>query len=78
MRPESHVSRLARARAEVEAFNARYPVGTRVRYWRGTKQGPPSGEGAVRYAAAVVSDTASVWIEGCSGCMALSHVEVVT
>lgn len=66
-----------RAAREAEAFNERVPVGARVRYWRGIRQGAPSGEGAVRAPAQEVCGTASVWIEGCSGCVALSHVEAV-
>jgi hypothetical protein len=69
--------RATRAAREVEAFNARVPVGARVRYWRGRREGAPSGEGAVRYPAEEVGGTASVWIEGCLGSVALSHVEAV-
>lgn len=63
---------------EAAAFNARAPIGTRVRYWRGVRQGAPSGEGTVRHPAMVQSDHASVWITGCAGSIALSHVEVVS
>jgi hypothetical protein len=63
---------------EAAAFNARAPGGTRERYWRGVRQGPPSGEGTVRHPAVVMSDHASVWITGCVGSMSLSHVEVVS
>ena len=63
---------------EAAAFNQRAPVGTRVRYWLGVRQGPPSGEGTVRHPAVVMSDHASVWITGCVGSMSLSHVEVVS
>lgn len=63
---------------EAAAFNRRAPVGTRVRYWRGVRQGPPSGEGSVRYEAHARGDRAAVWITGCSGWIALSHVEVVS
>jgi hypothetical protein len=63
---------------EAAAFNARAPIGTRVRYWRGVKHGEPSGEGTVRHPAQVMSDHASVWITGCSGSISLSHVEVVS
>jgi hypothetical protein len=61
--------------AEVEAFNAAWPVGTVVDYWRGAYEGEPSDRGATRTPAQVLSGhTAVVWIEGCSGCIALSHV----
>lgn len=59
------------------AWNAKHPIGTLVRYWRGLREGEPSGVGKVRHPAQAVSGTASVWIDGCSGCIALSHVEVV-
>lgn len=62
----------------VTAFNKQVAVGARVRYWRGIKIGAPSGEGETTGPATVLSGhTAVVWIKGCSGCIALSHVEVV-
>lgn len=63
---------------ECELFNQNYPLGTSVRYWKGEKFGPPSGWGATRSEAQPLSGhTAVVWIEGCVGCVALSHVEPV-
>lgn len=70
-------ARAAKAQREVERFNAQHPIGTPVRYWRGLRE----GEGTVsrtRSAAALMSDHASVWIEGVSGSIALSHVEVLS
>lgn len=61
-----------------DAWNAAHPVGTLVRYWRGLREGKPSGVGKVRWEAQDVCGTASVWIEGCSGCVALSHVELAS
>ena len=61
-----------------DAWNAAHPVGTLVRYWRGLREGEPSGVGKVRWEAQDVCGTASVWIEGCSGCVALSHVELAS
>ncbi|MFA5123023.1 hypothetical protein [Zavarzinia sp.] len=62
---------------EVENFNLKHPVGTLVRYWRGAREGQPSGEGPTTYAAELMGGhTGVVWIEGCRGCIALSHVEV--
>lgn len=62
----------------VEEFNAIHPEGTMVRYWRGVKDGLPSGHGKTRSQAEILSGhTPVVWIEGCSGCIALSHVEVM-
>ena len=68
----------AKAEREVEVFNTAHPVGTRVRYWRGVRKGAPSGEGTTYHPATVLGGhTAVAWIEGCSGCVALSHVEAV-
>lgn len=61
-----------------DEFNAAHPVGTLVRYWRGAKEGPPSGEGQTNHTAHVLgTHSAVVWISGCRGCVALSHVEVI-
>ena len=68
----------AKAQGIADAWNAAHPVGTQVRYWRGLKEGEPSGTGATRHAAQVMSGHVSVWIEGCSGSVALTHVEVVS
>lgn len=64
---------------EVADFNARYPVGTMVKYWRGVVgDDEHGGVGATRTKAEVLSGhTAVIWIEGCSGCVALSHVVVL-
>lgn len=64
--------------AEVTDWNDANAVGTVVRYWRGAKSGEPSGVGeTVSRAAVLGGHTAVIWINGCSGCIALSHVEVV-
>ncbi len=65
------------AKREADGFNAAHPVGTVVRYWRGLREGEPSGVGETYHEATVVSEHASVWIIGCSGSISLSHVEVV-
>lgn len=62
---------------EADAWNAKNPVGTRVRYWRGLREGAPTGEAPTRHEAAVMSDHVSVWIEGCASSINLSHVEVI-
>lgn len=61
----------------VSEWNVKYPVGTIVRYWRGEKDGFPSGRGAASAAYMLSGHTPVVWINGCRGCIALSHVEVV-
>jgi len=55
-------------------WNKTFPVGTRCRYWTGVR----SGIGKLsrtRTEAQVVGGHAVVWIEGQTGCIALSHVE---
>lgn len=60
-------------------FNDEHPKGTLVDYWRGVRDlFDPSGRGVTTGRAMVQNgDTAVVWIEGCSGCIALTHVRVV-
>ena len=58
-----------------DAFNEAHPVGTRMRYWKGLRQGEPTGHAIVRAPASVMGGSAVVWLEGVSGCVALSHVE---
>jgi len=65
------------ARHVADRWNAKHPVGTIVRYWRGLCEGEPSGQGPTRHVATVVGGDAVAWVEGCVGCVALTHVEVV-
>lgn len=75
-------SAIPRMKPEVAAhkFNRQFPVGTLVDYWRGAREIDgveltPSGRGRTRSKATVLSGhSAVVWIEGCSGCVALTHV----
>ena len=63
---------------EADSFNRRVPVGTMVRYWKMDRRGEPTGTGKIRHEATVLSGhTAVGWIEGCSGCVAITHIEVV-
>ncbi len=64
------------AQREAEAFNRRYPVGTRMHYWSLEKEGDPTGTGKIWHHATVVCDHAVIWIEGARGCHAITHVEV--
>lgn len=73
---DRQTARVKRAQREVDAFNERHPVGTPVRYWLGLREGPGSTS-RTRSEAALMSDHASVWIEGVAGSVALSHVEVI-
>jgi len=70
--------RIASLTAEVDSFNAQVPVGTLVAYWRGARAGEPSGRGKIHHAATIIGNhTAVTWIEGCSGAIALTHVQVL-
>lgn len=62
----------------VEEWNAKYPVGTEVKYWMGKKDGFPDGIEATCTEAIMLSGhTPVIRINGYRGCIALSHVEVV-
>lgn len=60
-----------------ELFNKRFPVGTRVNYWIGAKEGTPSGYGVTTDPASVLMDRAVIRVEGYRGAIALTHVEVL-
>lgn len=63
----------------VEQWNRYHPVGTLVRYWRMDRRGEPSGTGKTRSRAWLLGGhSAVVLIEGTSGGIALSHVDVVS
>lgn len=63
------------AEEDVRWWNDAHPVGTRVRYWRGVRSGP-GAVGTTRTPAQVLNgDEPVVWIDGTSGCIALTHVE---
>lgn len=63
----------------VDDWNARYSVGTPVRYWPGAKTGP-GRESTTRTPAWVIhgGHSALVSVEGRSGGIILSHIEVIT
>lgn len=74
---EARSYRASIPKIEVDEFNDRVKPGTMVKYWRGEKKGEPSGTGKTSsYAQVLSGHTAVVWIDGCSGCIALSHVDV--
>lgn len=65
------------AAERVAEFNAKAPVGTRVRYWPGIREGE-GRLGKVRHEAYVFGEVEAVcMVTGQAGCVALSHVEVV-
>jgi len=79
---DGQIAAVASTAADHEAlrdtWNATHPVGTVVRYWRGIRETEPSGTGATRSKAWMLSGhTPVVLIEGCSGAVALTHVEAV-
>ncbi len=65
------------AQREADVFNAAHPIGTRVRYWSGVKEGEPTGIGEIHHAATVVSEHACAWIKGAGSCHSISHVEAI-
>ncbi len=73
--------RTADAKRAADDWNAKHPVGTRVRFWTMVKRGDPTGETPTIEPACVLGDTATVPIyrEGRGrDCIALTHVEVVS
>jgi len=52
----------------------KHQIGDIVNYWRGVKDGEPSGKGAITDIGEI-SGTQVVWIKGCRGCVAVSHIE---
>lgn len=67
----------AALRRQCGAFNLLHPVGARVRAWPGLFREGRSIEGEVREPGAYVlsGHTAVVFVTGCRGCVAISHVE---
>ena len=71
----------ARLQREAAAWNAKHPVGTPVRYWRGgTVPGvdAPTGEGRITHPAQPMSDHVSVWIEGHVGSITIRRVKALS
>lgn len=51
-----------------------YQIGDKVNYWRAVKKGEPDGTGEI-YSLGDVGGAAVAWINGCRGCIALTHIE---
>lgn len=66
-----------KADQDAQDFDAKHPIGTRVRYWKGIRSGDPDGESVTRSSAGVVGGSPCVLIEGVRGAIALTHVEVI-
>lgn len=60
---------------EVEGFNAAYPVGTPVRYWKGVREGDGLTSRTRSEAQVLGGHTAVVWVENEASCIALSHIQ---
>ena len=58
----------------VDTWNRDCPVGTPVRYWTGVREGEGKQSKTRSAAKLLGGHMAVVWIEGVSGCVALSHV----
>ena len=56
-------------------WNQRFPVGTRVRYWTGPRDGRGKVSTTRSEAQVLGGHSAAIWVEGESSCIALSHVE---
>ena len=73
------MNEIARSTLSVEALAARwnrqFPVGTRVRYWTGVREGVGRVSVTRSEAEVLGGHSAVVWVEGHSGCIGLSHIE---
>lgn len=58
----------------VDKWNKQFPVGTQVRYWTGVREGIGNLSFTKTAAEVLEGHTAVVWLDGVSGCVALSHV----
>jgi hypothetical protein len=59
----------------VAKWNQSFPIGQLVRYWTGLRDGIGIISHTRSKAEVLGGHTAVVWIDGCSGCVALSHIE---
>ncbi|MGW1059330.1 hypothetical protein [Micromonospora rubida] len=60
------------------AFNDASPIGTPVRYWRGARDGDGRTARTRTAAQLLGGHTAVVWLDGVSGCIALTHVQPIS
>ncbi len=61
-----------------DAFNASFPIGTPVKYYRGAMGDESTSGLSVTSTAAEVlgGHTAVIWLEGVNGCIALTHIGI--
>ncbi|MFI6228595.1 hypothetical protein ACIBCR_14940 [Micromonospora echinospora] len=64
--------------AAVHAFNDTHPLRTPVRYWKGVREGDGKTARTRTPAQLLGGHTAVVWLEGVSGCIALTHVDPIS
>jgi hypothetical protein len=70
------IQRQSRNKLIVENFNLKHPVGTKVRYYSGVKDGKPSEGKTSGPADLLGGHTPVVFVEGV-GAIALTHIEIV-
>lgn len=63
--------------AAARDFNDTHPIGTPVRYWKGAREGDGRTARTRTAAQLLGGHTAVVWLDGVSGCIALTHVEPI-
>lgn len=75
---------MADPQTAVDAWNARVPIGTPVRYWTGCREGEGK-TGVTRSKAYLLGasgdkpgHTPVVFVSGCGSCIALTHVQPTT
>jgi hypothetical protein len=70
--------RRASAQQEIcDEFNRLYPVGTLCRYWTGERDGEGKTAHTRSVAEVLSGHTAVVWLKGVTGCVSLTHVQVI-
>jgi hypothetical protein len=62
---------------EIERFNKKHPVGTKILYWTGIRQGVGKESVTNTEARLLGGHTPVVWVEGHGPCVALTHIEPV-
>lgn len=64
-------------RRAVEAFNKANPIGTKVYFWPGVREGEGRPSWTRSQAHLLGGHTPVVWVEGYASCIALTHVEAI-
>lgn len=68
---------LKAAEREVRRWNAKCPIGTRVRVWTGPRYGAGEVTTTRTLAQVNAANAPVIWTEGHAACIHLSHVEIV-